>query len=114
MATVRFYWIEIGDLIKVITERMDSWQRYREEQLQRTESEASELRRNLNELRTKFFQLERAFEINLQSQARLELQFNRTKLESEGRSQQRFVRCLRFKELFSKSENIFRVTLLTR
>ncbi|CAL7936073.1 unnamed protein product [Xylocopa violacea] len=63
---------------------MDPRQRYLEMQLQRRESEASELRRNLRELRTKFFQLERAFEINLQSQARREVQFNRVKLESEG------------------------------
>ncbi|XP_076764043.1 uncharacterized protein LOC143431301 [Xylocopa sonorina] len=63
---------------------MDSRRRYLEMQLQRRESEASELRRNLRELGTKFFQLERAFEINLQSQARQEVEFNRMKLESEG------------------------------
>ncbi|XP_017887799.2 uncharacterized protein LOC108629557 [Ceratina calcarata] len=62
---------------------MDSRQRYLEEQLQRRESEAVELRRNLRELGTKFFQLERAFEINLQSQSRREVEFNRMKLESE-------------------------------
>lgn len=73
-----------GDLIKAITERMDSRQRYLEEQLQRRESEASELRRNLHELSGKFFQLERAFEINLQSQALQEVEFNRMKIEYEG------------------------------
>ncbi|PBC32825.1 hypothetical protein APICC_07457 [Apis cerana cerana] len=72
-----------GDLIKAITERMDSRQRYLEEQLQRRESEASELRRNLHELSGKFFQLERAFEINLQSQALQEVEFNRMKVEYE-------------------------------
>lgn len=61
---------------------MDSRQRYLEEQLQRRE--ASELRRNLHELSGKFFQLERAFEINLQSQARQEVEFNRVKVECEG------------------------------
>lgn len=77
---------------------MDSRQRYLEEQLQRRESEASELRRNLRELGTKFFQLERAFEINLQSQSRRELEFHRMKQESEGKSQQRFVLYLEAKE----------------
>ncbi|KOC60098.1 hypothetical protein WH47_08088 [Habropoda laboriosa] len=62
---------------------MDSRQRYLEEQLQRRESETLELRRNLRELGTKFFQLERAFEINLRSQTHREVQFNRMKLESE-------------------------------
>ncbi|XP_061933306.1 myosin-1-like isoform X1 [Apis cerana] len=62
---------------------MDSRQRYLEEQLQRRESEASELRRNLHELSGKFFQLERAFEINLQSQALQEVEFNRMKVEYE-------------------------------
>lgn len=61
---------------------MDSRQRYLEEQLQRRE--VSELRRNLHELSGKFFQLERAFEINLQSQARQEVEFNRVKVECEG------------------------------
>lgn len=51
--------------------------------MQRRESEASELRRNLHELSGKFFQLERAFEINLQSQARQEVEFNRMKVEYE-------------------------------
>ncbi|CAK9803606.1 hypothetical protein ANTPLA_LOCUS3724 [Anthophora plagiata] len=62
---------------------MGSRQRYLEEQLQRRESETLELRRNLRELETKFFQLERAFEINLQSQTHREVEFNRMKLEGE-------------------------------
>ncbi|XP_076667392.1 uncharacterized protein LOC143368493 [Andrena cerasifolii] len=58
---------------------MDPQQWYLEEQLRRRESEVSELRGNLDELRTKFFQLERAFEINLQLQTRREVEFNRMK-----------------------------------
>ncbi|XP_053970653.1 uncharacterized protein LOC128872223 [Hylaeus volcanicus] len=60
---------------------MATRQRYLEKQLQKRESEASELRRNLHELRTKFFQLERAFETNLQVQTEQEVEFNRTKHE---------------------------------
>lgn len=60
-------------------------QRYLEEQLQRRESEVSELRRNLRELEGKFFQLERAFQVNLQLQNRREVEFNRVKLENEGK-----------------------------
>ncbi|CAK9798433.1 hypothetical protein ANTQUA_LOCUS1632 [Anthophora quadrimaculata] len=62
---------------------MGSRQRYLEEQLQRRESETLELRRNHRELETKFFQLERAFEINLRSQTHREVEFNRMKLEGE-------------------------------
>lgn len=70
---------------------MDTQQRRLEEQLRRRESEVSELRRNLAELRAKFFQLERAFEINLQSQGRREAEFNRMKQESEGKLWPSFV-----------------------
>ena len=69
---------------------MDPRRQYLEEQLQRKESEASELRRNLRDLGTKFHQLERAFEINLQSQVNLEVELNRVKLESEGRLRQKY------------------------
>ncbi|XP_076248681.1 uncharacterized protein LOC143188358 [Calliopsis andreniformis] len=62
---------------------MDTQQQCLEKQLRKRESEVSELRRNLAELRTKFSQLERAFEINLQSQGRREVEFNRMKQESE-------------------------------
>ncbi|XP_034184820.1 uncharacterized protein LOC117606470 [Osmia lignaria lignaria] len=58
-------------------------QRYLEEQLQRRESEVSELRRNHRELEAKFFQLERAFQVNLELQNRQEVEFNRVKLENQ-------------------------------
>lgn len=77
-----------------MTERMDP--RRLEEQLQRKESEASQLRRNLRELRAKFQQLERAFEINLQSQVYLEVELNRVQLESEGRLQHKYFFFLSF------------------
>lgn len=64
---------------------MDPQQWYLEEQLRRRESEVSELRGNLDELRTKFFQLERAFEINLQLQTRREVEFNHMKQGSRGK-----------------------------
>ncbi|XP_076634856.1 uncharacterized protein LOC143348495 [Colletes latitarsis] len=62
---------------------MDPRQRYLEEQMQRTEPKAEELHRNLHELRTKYFQLEQAFEINLQLQTKREIEFNRIKHEKE-------------------------------
>ena len=75
---------------------MDPRRRCLEEQLQRKESEASELRRNLRELGSKFQQLERAFEMNLQSQVYLEVELNRVQLESEGRLRNKyfFFRCV--------------------
>ncbi|XP_043260360.1 uncharacterized protein LOC122401958, partial [Colletes gigas] len=62
---------------------MDPRQRYLEEQMQRTEPEAEELHRNLHELRTKYSELEQAFEINLQLQTKREIEFNRMKHEKE-------------------------------
>ncbi|XP_076386343.1 uncharacterized protein LOC100882508 isoform X2 [Megachile rotundata] len=62
---------------------MEQKQRYLEEQLQRRESEVSELRRDFRELRAKFFQLERAFQLNLQLQSRQEIEFNRVKLQNQ-------------------------------
>lgn len=66
---------------------MDPRHRYLAEELQRKESEVSELHSHLHETRAKFIQLEQAFKTNLQLQTRREAEFDRLKDEVQGNCQ---------------------------
>ncbi|XP_076276679.1 uncharacterized protein LOC143207289 [Lasioglossum baleicum] len=62
---------------------METRLRYLEEQLQRRESEVSELRTTLREVGAKFVQLEQAFKTNLRLQVRREARLDRLKREGQ-------------------------------